>query len=242
MDPSPADVPLAETAYMGLRAEILACRMRPSERLKIHELCTRLNVSSGAVREALARLHTEGLVVAEAWKGFRVAAVSAEDLDDLTRTRLTIETDCLRRAIEMGGLEWETRLVGAVHRLSRVSEQVGSDGVFASDEWADAHAEYHLRLVDGCDSPWLLRIRGILFAQSERYRRLALTPRSGRDLDAEHRAIATAALNRDADRGCKLLADHLLLTPFMVRKFAEHSGIFSHKDSRQESPSALAGR
>lgn len=241
MDTAPdAAIPLAEAAYNGLRAEILACRLRPGERLKIHDLCSRLSVSSGAIREALARLFSEGLVVSEAWKGFRVAPVSVEDLDDLTRTRLAIETICLRSAIETGGLEWETQLVAADHRLLRLSDQVGPEGVFASDDWAGAHADYHFRLVEGCNSPWLLRVRGILFAQSERYRRLALTPRSGRDLDAEHRAIARAALDRDVDRACKLLADHLLLTPFMVRKFAE-PGLGS-TSSRQKSSAVTSTR
>ena len=223
MPPRIADVPAAEQAYSTIRREILACRLKPAERLKIDALSARLGTSPGAVREALSRLSAERLVVGEAWRGFSVAPVSAEDLDDLTRTRLTIETDCLRQSVDAGGIEWETHLVAADHRLARLTADVGRKSVYASDEWADAHAEYHLRLVEACGSAWLLRLRGVLFDHAERYRRLALTPRSGRDLDAEHRAITEAALARDGKRACRLLSDHLLLTPFMVRKYAPHA-------------------
>jgi DNA-binding GntR family transcriptional regulator len=221
--PRIADVPAAEKAYCTIRGDILACRLKPGERLKIDALSARLSTSPGAIREALSRLCADRLVVGEAWKGFSVAPVSSEDLDDLTRTRLTIETDCLRQSIEAGGIEWETQLVAADHRLARLTADVRRKGVYASDEWADAHAEYHQRLVDACGSAWLLRLRRVLFDHAERYRRLALTPRSGRDLDAEHRAITEAALARDVKRACRLLSDHLLLTPFMVRKYAAHA-------------------
>ena len=235
-------IPMNLRAYLGLRAEILASRLRPGERLKIQQLCSRLKVSPGAVRESLASLCAEGFVVSEPWKGFRVAPISVEDLDDLTRTRLTIDIICLRQSIEGGGIEWEPQLVAAAHRLSRLSQQIGPDGLQASDEWAEAHAHYHLSLVAACGSPSLLHVRQGLFAQSERYRRLSLTPRPGRDLDAEHRAMARAALDRDADRACILMSDHLLMTPFLVRRFAEHFDKLAVNDDASAPSRALRGR
>jgi DNA-binding GntR family transcriptional regulator len=211
---------LTEMTYATLRKDILACRLRPGQRLKIHEIAARVGVSPGAVREALSRLSAEELVVSEAQKGFRVAPLWADDLADLTRTRIDIETMCLRRAIGTGTIEWETRLVAASHRLSRLPAP------FDSDEWAAAHSEYHLALVEACDSAWLLRIRAVLYAQSERYRRLSLSEpkvRFERDINAEHREIVEATLARDADLACRLLTDHLLLTATLVRPLAQES-------------------
>ena len=59
-------------AYEALRADLLACRVAPGSRLKIQELCLQHAVSLGAIREALSRLTSEGLVVAEPQRGFRV--------------------------------------------------------------------------------------------------------------------------------------------------------------------------
>ncbi len=55
----------SEDVYNRVRVEILACRYRPGARLKIQDLCDEHQVSNGAVREALSRLASEGLVLLE---------------------------------------------------------------------------------------------------------------------------------------------------------------------------------
>jgi DNA-binding GntR family transcriptional regulator len=204
---------LTQSAYEGLRADLLACRIKPGSRLKIQELCVHFSVSLGAVREALSRLTSEGLVVAEPQRGFRAAPISEAELRDLTMVRIEIERLCLRRAIAVGTVDWEVRLVAAFHRLSRTPERAPSDPMRADDEWADAHAAFHAALVDGADSPWLLRLHAQLYAQSERYRRLSIPlSTEKRDVAKEHQDILDAAINRDAERAVALLTRHLGLT------------------------------
>ncbi len=206
-------VNLTQGAYEQLRADLLACRILPGSRLKIQELCTRLSVSLGAIREALSRLTSEGLVVAEPQRGFRAAPISQEELQDLTRVRIEIEGLCLRRAIEVGDVDWESRLVAALHRLSRTPERAAADPARSSDEWAEAHAAFHVALADGCDSPWLLKLRSQLYDQSERYRRLSVPlTTEQRDIGQEHQGIVDAALARDADKAVALLSAHLSAT------------------------------
>ena len=79
---------LTEAAYRGIRAEILSVKLLPDEKLTITVLCDRLGYSLGAVREALSRLTSEGLVKAEPQRGFRVSPVSPVDLIDLPDTRV----------------------------------------------------------------------------------------------------------------------------------------------------------
>ncbi|HEY2112958.1 MAG TPA: FCD domain-containing protein [Dongiaceae bacterium] len=204
---------LTQGAYEDLRADLLSCRILPGSRLKIQELCTRLSVSLGAIREALSRLTSEGLVVAEPQRGFRAAPISPEDLSDLTRVRIEIEALCLRRAIALGDVDWEARLVAAFHRLSRTPERAPSDPVRSNDEWAAAHAAFHLALVEGCGSPWLLRLHSQLYDQSERYRRLSVSlARQARKIGDEHQAIMDAALGRDADKAVALVTAHMTET------------------------------
>src|SRR5271170_5821579 len=110
---------LTQRAYDELRNDLLNCRFEPGEPLRIGELCKRLEASQGAVREALSRLTSEGLVEARPQRGFRVTPISAEDLGDLTSARIEIEELCLRHAIEAGDVHWEARMVAAFHQLSR---------------------------------------------------------------------------------------------------------------------------
>jgi len=213
---------LTQTAYERLRADVLACRLRPGERLRINDLCEKLSVSLSAVREALSRLAAEGFVVAEPQRGFRVAPISIEELRDLTSVRVEIEGMCLRRALAAGDVAWEEQLVAAHHRLSRTPEREEGDMGRVAEAFAVAHAAYHRALVAGCDSPWLLRLREILYAQGERYRRLSVPlARRQRDLPREHREIMEAALARDADRAVMLLRRHLELTTTILLE-ADH--------------------
>jgi DNA-binding GntR family transcriptional regulator len=210
---------LTQGAYEALRADLLACRVAPGSRLKIQELCQQHAVSLGAIREALSRLTSEGLVVAEPQRGFRAAPISRADLEDLTMVRIEVESLCLSRAIEIGTVDWEARLVAAFHRLSRTPERVASDPARSADDWAEAHAGFHSALVDGADSPWLLRLHGQLYAQSERYRRLSIPLGSmDRDVDGEHRQIMEAALARDAARANGLMRRHIGATTTILLK------------------------
>jgi DNA-binding GntR family transcriptional regulator len=204
---------LTQEAYERLRADLLACRLKPGERLRINELCKHLSVSLGAVREALSRLTSEGLVSSEPQRGFRAAPISAVELKDLTMVRTEIESLCLRRAIAVGDVAWEGRIVAAYHQLSRTSYQAPHDPLRLSDEFSRVHALFHEELVSACDSPWLRRLRGMLFAQSERYRGLSVPlARFDRDRNREHRELMEAMLARDADRAVASMKTHVETT------------------------------
>ena len=209
---------LTQTAYERLRADVLSCRLRPNEQLKISALCEQLGVSLGAVREALSRLTSEGLVVAEPQRGFRVAPVSMADLKDLTRVRIQIESACLERSIACGDMNWETHLVAAFYRLSRTPERVNDgDAVRLGDTWGAVHNQFHQCLIAACDSPWLLRIRDQLYMQTERYRQISVPlQKVERDTNAEHQALMDAALARDFSKASELLARHLTTTMEIV--------------------------
>jgi DNA-binding GntR family transcriptional regulator len=204
---------LTAEAYSRIRAEILACRLLPGQKLIIADLCQQQGFSLGAVREALARLTSEGLVEAEPRKGFRVTPITEAELHDITTVRGTVECLCLENAIGHGDVKWETTIVATLFELSRTNLQDPDDPGRVSEAWADVHRRFHEALVAACDSPWLLRLREILYVQSERYRRVSVPlQRAGRDVHAEHTAIANMAVARDASGACAALRDHLQKT------------------------------
>ena len=94
-----SDGPRSQTslAYEVIRSDILNGRHLPEKKLKIQELALELDVSPGAVREALSRLVPEQLVVSRDQRGFVVAPLSIADLIDLTDLRCEIEAVALRR-------------------------------------------------------------------------------------------------------------------------------------------------
>lgn len=212
MDDLTAHKSLTALTYERIRSAIVTARYRPGEKLRIDSLKKEFDASIGAVREALARLTSEGLVTAEPQKGFMASLISRKDLTDLTDARVVIEQICLESSIENGDIAWEGRVLSVTHQLTRL-DAVDDTAKGRATEWHRCHEQFHDALTSACTNDWWLKLRRQLYVQSERYRRL-----SGpfgdvdRDIDAEHRAIADAVLKRDAEKAKELMESHLRLT------------------------------
>ncbi|HET6526371.1 GntR family transcriptional regulator [Sphingopyxis sp.] len=217
-DTQSASGSLTEAAYQTLRSDILSCRLRPGTRVKISALCERVDANLSAVREALARLLADGLVVSEPQKGFQIAPISVKDLNDLAFARTEVELLCLRCALRHGGIEWESRLVAAFHRLSRTSEHTEDDDHELNETYLKAAEEYFEAMMSACDNEWLLRLRRQTYVQYERYRRLTVVGTMGRrNLHKEFRELMDAVLAGDAELAEKRL--RAMITP--SREFVE---------------------
>jgi GntR family carbon starvation induced transcriptional regulator len=212
---------LTSLAFERLRHDILLGLLAPSEKLRIQALSERYQIGATAIREALSRLVTDGLVESEDQRGFTVAPVSREELLDLTQTRIQIEQLALRMAVKNGDLEWETQVLSCFHRLSRLEGQPWSDEMMAN--WLVAHRQFHEALVGGCGSPWTLKLCRLLYDKSERYRNLSAVEGKGRgrNVTDEHKRLADAALARDADALCEAIEAHLGMTTQLIVAHAE---------------------
>ena len=205
---APAGATQSQRVYRLLRDEILVCGLAPGSKLNIAHLAKGHDASLGSVREALAMLEKEGLVVFEPQKGYAVTPVSSADLLDITLARIEIEKACLASSIAHGDIEWESSLVASFHRMSRIGTK--ADVLHHADTgWIDAHGGFHAALVAACRSQRLLVMRALLYEQSERYRRLSVSFSVERDVETEHRALLEAALDRDTAKAQQLIEAHI---------------------------------
>lgn len=201
---------LIETAYHGLRRAIIDGKHLPNEPLRVEHLKKIYQVSAGTLREALALLVSDALVVTQGYRGFKVAPMSLQDLADLCRVRTLIECEAVRESMQQGKDEWEAAVVAAYHKLMRAEERLAVDAVSAFDEWETRNCEFHEALTCACTSAWLLRFRAVLYQLTERYRRLSAF--EGARIDAlhkEHAEIYDAVLGRDLERTTALLSRHI---------------------------------
>lgn len=205
---------LASTVVDRLRAEIVQGSLPPGEKLRLEHIAIRYGVGRTPLREACCRLVAEGLVSIVDQRGFRVSPISHADLLDLTRTRQQLESLALRSSITRGGPDWEAEVAAALQRLQGLSRSSGRRSSASFDrQWEEEHGRFHSALLGACDSPWLLRFHALLFGQSERYRRLSIAHGAPqRDIQGEHEALARAALDRDVERACALLVEHIART------------------------------
>ena len=223
---------LVEGAYQRLRRDIIEGVHAPGEKLRVEHLKDQYEVGAGTLREALLLLVTDALVVAQGQRGFRVAPISIADFEDITRTRILLETQALRQSIALGGDDWEAGVVAAFHRLSRAEQKLGDDEDYvqaAAEDWEKRNRGFHDALIAASPSRWMRHVQNILYQQSERYRRISLFRKPvPRDVHAEHQALFDATLARDADRATAILTEHILRTLESVRHmptefFATHT-------------------
>ena len=216
---------LVEGAYQRLRRDIIEGVHPPGEKLRVEHLKDQYEVGAGTLREALLLLVTDALVVAQGQRGFRVAPISIEDFEDITRTRILLETQALRQSIAVGGEDWEAGVVAAFHRLSRAEQKLGDDEDYvqaAAEDWEKRNRGFHDALIAASPSRWMRHFQNILYQQSERYRRISLFRKPvPRDVHAEHQALFDAAMARDADRATAILTEHIVRTLESVRHMPE---------------------
>jgi DNA-binding GntR family transcriptional regulator len=88
----PLRVVLSDETYTTIREMLLTHEIAPGERIKIDGLARDLEVSQTPVREALARLESEELVIKEPLKGYAATQLlTVSQLDDLFQFRSVIE-------------------------------------------------------------------------------------------------------------------------------------------------------
>jgi len=209
---------LVEEAYARLRRDIIFGGLEPGRKLRIDELRGRYELGATPLREALARLRAIGLVEATSQRGFRVSRVSVEDLDDVTETRVRLETELLRESIANGDDAWEARVAGAFHTLAKLE----SHGLPLDEEtfsrWEQRNRAFHEALIDNAHSRWTARFRSMIYDHHERYRRIShLVGNRSFDVRQEHAQLCEAALARDADTAARIAAEHIRRTGAAIR-------------------------
>jgi DNA-binding GntR family transcriptional regulator len=200
-----------ELVYQRTRRAILTGDYAPGSPLRLQELATRSGVSMIPVREALRLLEAEGFVESVPNRGARVAPLSMDDMLDVYRTRLVLEVEALAQAFP----NITPAVLAKAHRLNnKIVRQFAQKGYA---EYED-HRAFHFTLYEPSGSKWLMRLIGIVWDHTERYRRQGaskVTPQSARE---EHELILERLANRDADGAVEALRIHLERS---VQKFTD---------------------
>ena len=96
LQPVERPVALSGRVYETLRIHIRNGKIAPEQPLQEVQLAAQLGVSRTPVREALARLANEGLVVSDG-RSFAVPSLTLTDIDDIYEIRSLIEPEALRQ-------------------------------------------------------------------------------------------------------------------------------------------------
>ncbi len=202
---------LAEQTYEAIKERILDQTLAPGSRLNIDSLARELAVSSSPIREALARLEAERLVISELYAGYAVAPKpSASYLAALTDYRVVVESHCA--------------LVGAPKRKKAVLSQLRQayEKMAAVPLLGTRYREYrrfvewdgkfHQVLVDSAENEVMSTTYSSLHAlliQSRLYRTREGGSTPSSEVMSEHTAILAAFEAGDGEAAAAAVRAHL---------------------------------
>jgi DNA-binding GntR family transcriptional regulator len=199
---------VVDQVHAELLERIVAGELPPGSRLRQEALADELGVSRTPLREALARLVSEGLVEFVPNRGATVASRDFTDMENAWRARLVIEPGAARLAAER-------REPAAIERMEQtvVRQRSVADDVTASFA---LNREFHLTLVAAsgnthllqfCELLWLSRIGVPIFARQARDRDQVLAWAD------DHEAITRSVAAGSAARAERLTREHIAAYP-----------------------------
>jgi len=189
-----------------LRRAILHGHFVPGERLREEQLATMLDVSRGPVREALAVLQREGLVLIKHHRGATVTNLSIADVEEVYSLRRALECLAIRWAIRKA----QAKDVDSLDAAIRNMENANQAGMTVEDAAAlDVHfhtlliqSAHHVRLLES----WLnLRPQIHMFLL---YRTITNVEVQRQNV-SHHAAILDALRARDEAAAVHVLDGHL---------------------------------
>ncbi|HEX7115038.1 MAG TPA: GntR family transcriptional regulator [Steroidobacter sp.] len=209
---------LPEQIFQLVRERIVSGAVPVDAPIRQDALANELGVSKIPLREALARLEQEGLLVSQPNRGFFVRPLNVEEAEELYALRLKIEPDAVAIAAQRANGSDRSDARAALDALNRSIADHSRDS-------GRLNRAFHLSLVKPARQPLTLQIVERLHIMSERYVRKHLEP-VGRDTRAneEHENILAAWAEGDAPRVTKLMQEHIATTLEDLRKQFREAG------------------
>lgn len=188
----------------ALRAAIISGELVAGELYPASALAVRLGVSATPVREAMVDLVTEGLVVVQLNKGFRVTEMSDADLDNVAAVRMLVEPPATRDVVPLV----PDSGVGGLRALAHPIVTAAEAGDLVS--YVEADRVFHLTLLGYSGNAHLLEVVARLRAQT-RLGGLARLAAEGKLVvsAAEHHELLDLVETGDAAGAESLMRRHI---------------------------------
>jgi DNA-binding GntR family transcriptional regulator len=155
-----------------LRLEIYRGHLAPGHRLVESEIAERYDTSRGAVRQALALLESEGLVIRQRNRSALVRPVSSEEAVEITEVRAVVEGLCaakaalkatpadheelkalareMRDAVGHGDMLTDSRISDEMHaKIRQIAGQLTADRILTRLRYQDVRYQFHVSLLPG---------------------------------------------------------------------------------------------
>ncbi len=201
-----------ETAYEFIRHAILDRSVEPGAHLVGAELAARIGLSRTPVREALRRLHGEGMVVLTSNRGARVAGLGIDEMSEIYGIRAVLEAHAAELATPRLSDTEIVRIAGLAEELAAlaVAAREAMPATFVS-RFVEINARLHDAVLDAAGSERLAAmIRSLFSASPPMWTLLAYRDTELARSVSHHRELASAFRARDPAWAAAVTRSHLL--------------------------------
>lgn len=200
-----------ERAYQYLRRAILSGELPGGVCLRQDSIAEHLKISRIPVRDAIGRLHAEGLITLSN-RRMVVTELGPTEVMEIFEIRAVLEGLALRLALPQLRGEVLHGIEDLLRRMNRVVDD--------TETWIERHEAFHDYLAHWSGRPRLVTQIRQLRATVQPYLRLYVEWRANTTRHGyEHEAILTAVLGGDARRADEIMQGHVMRTAKKVTEF-----------------------
>ncbi|MGI5910402.1 MAG: GntR family transcriptional regulator [Sphaerochaetaceae bacterium] len=189
--------------YEKIRDKIINCEYSPGTLLKEDILKEEYAVSRTPVREALARLENEGLIVIKPKKGILVSPITIEEANEIFEIRELFETYALRA--------YGRQIQFSILKDFYVHTSLCDPATIDRFEFFKLDDEIHQMLLDPVKNTYIHRTYETILAQNNRLRYITGSIDENRiaETKKEHLLFLKSCIDNDWESAEYYLRDHL---------------------------------
>ncbi|MBL1098304.1 GntR family transcriptional regulator [Streptomyces coffeae] len=206
-DLPPARQALSDSVYEDIKAMVMDHEITPGARVSIEALARVLKVSPTPIREALARLESDGLVVKRTRSGYRTTELlTRQGLEELFEMRQLLEP----RAAALAAVNASEAQLDDIERIAEeMQSHPGTAGRYAAyRDFAALDQRFHDVIAQASHRPLLADAVERLHSHLHIFRLSSVLGADDPTL-AEHQRVVHAILRRSPDRAAEAMAEHL---------------------------------
>ncbi|MBT4587082.1 MAG: GntR family transcriptional regulator [Gammaproteobacteria bacterium] len=197
---------LSDIATDSIRDAIIRGDFKMGQAVTEAALSLSLNISKTPVREALSKLESEGLVVSEKNKGYRIFSLTKQEYIELSELRFALESQALRY-----GFERDRN--GMIEKLENIlKEMEGFLKVSDREIYQSLDTDFHHVFFESCGNASITNVyskhQSVIMAT--RLRNLKKENITKHTSFEQHQALAGCLKDGDLDNAVKLLESHIV--------------------------------
>jgi DNA-binding GntR family transcriptional regulator len=193
-----------DRVYANLKRDIIRCKLRPGTAVSEAKLAALYNVGKAPIRDALARLCHEHLVVSQPRKGHTITPITIRDVIDIFEVRMCLEPLGARMAA--GNVDEDV-----IRRAASACEvPITSDDSSGIDNFLSSNSEFHCLIARYSGNQRLAKQITHLLEDTERVRYINagfVTARA--ESISEHSELVEALIAGNGDEAAILSKRHI---------------------------------